>query len=102
MWITFLKYKIVIKYRIFLDLTGFFVIIEMVFFEAEEVYGYENDISAEEKAEIKSSWFSEKNENSRRKKGIGCKKIKRKKKIVSLGHRFVTFSSIFKGFNERV
>lgn len=50
MWITFLKYKIVIKYRIFLDLTGFFVIIEMVFFEAEEVYGYENDISAEEKA----------------------------------------------------
>ena len=97
MWITFFSYENVKKYVIFLDLTGFFVIIEMVFFKAEEVYRYENDISAEEKAKIKSAWFSEKNENSRRKKGIGCKKIKRKKKIVSLGHIFVTFSSIFKG-----
>lgn len=102
MWITFLKYKIVIKYRIFLDLTGFFVIIEMVFFEAEEVYGYENDISAEEKAEIKSSWFSEKNENSRRKKGIGCKKIKRQKEIISLGHNIVVFSSFMIYLKRRI
>ena len=50
MGITFFSYENVKKYVIILDLTGFFVIIEMVFFETEEVYRYENDISAEEKA----------------------------------------------------
>lgn len=40
------NYKNIIKSLFFLDLTGFFVIIEMVFFRAEEVDRYENDIPA--------------------------------------------------------
>jgi len=46
MWITFFSYENVKKYVIILYLTGFFVIIEMVFFRAEEVDRYENDIPA--------------------------------------------------------
>lgn len=46
LWITLKKYKNIIKSLFFLDLTGFFVIIEMVFFRAEEVDRYENDIPA--------------------------------------------------------
>ena len=75
---------------------GFFDIIEMVFSKAEEVDRYENDIPAKKKTQSKSAWFQKKNEDSRRKKSISCKKIKRKKKIDSLGHRIVVFSSIYR------
>ena len=47
---------------------------------------YEDDISAEKEKESESSWIQKKNEHSRRKKSIGCKEIKRKKEIISLGH----------------
>ena len=53
----------------------------------------EDDLSAEKEAEIKGSWFSQENEHCRRKKGIGCKTSKRQKKIISLGHNIVVFSS---------
>ena len=43
--------------------------------------------------EIKSAWFPEKNENSRRKKSIGCKEIKRKKEVISIGHILCGLSS---------
>ena len=49
----------------------------MMFFNVEEVSGYEDDISAEKETEIKGAWFQKKNEHSRRKKSIGCEKIKR-------------------------
>lgn len=57
MWITFFSYENVKKYVIILDLTGFFVIIEMVFFKAEEVDRYENDISAKKETQIQSAWI---------------------------------------------
>lgn len=45
----------------------------------------EDDISAKKEIQSKSSWIQSKNENSRRKKSIGCQKSKRKKAIISLG-----------------
>ena len=83
-------------------MVSFFVIIEMVFFKSEEVDRYENDISAKKETQEKSSRFQKKNEYSKWKKSIGCKKIKRKKKIVSLGHIFVVFSSIMKEFGKNI
>jgi hypothetical protein len=65
-----------------------------MFFNVEEVDEDEDDISAEEEAEIQGSWIQKENEHSWRKKSIGCEKIKRKKKIISIGHNFVVFSSI--------
>ena len=59
-----------------------------------EVYGDEDDISAEEEIKIQSSWFQSKNEHSRRKKSISCQKSKRKKTVISLGRIYVAFSSI--------
>ena len=44
----------------------------------------EDDISAEEKIQIKGSWIQSKNEHTRRKKSIGCQKSKRKKTVISL------------------
>lgn len=44
----------------------------MMFFNAEEVSRYEDDISAEEKAEIEGARFQKENEHRRRKKSIGC------------------------------
>jgi hypothetical protein len=38
---------------------------------------HEDDISAEKETESESSWFQKQNEHSRRKKSIGCEKIKR-------------------------
>ena len=35
--------------------------------------------------------FRSKNEHSRRKKSLSCKKSKRKKSIVSIGRRYVAF-----------
>lgn len=52
---------------------------------------YEDDIPTKKETESESSRFQKQNEHSRRKKSIGCKKIKRKKKIISLGHNFVVF-----------
>ena len=47
---------------------------------------YEDDIPTKKETESESSRFQKQNEHSRRKKSIGCKKIKRQKEIVSLGH----------------
>ena len=46
----------------------------MVFFKAEEVDRYENDISAKKETQEKSSRFQKKNEYSKWKKSIGCKR----------------------------
>ncbi|EOS27344.1 50S ribosomal protein L34 [Lachnospiraceae bacterium 3-1] len=53
----------------------------------------ENDISTEKKIQKKSSWIQKKNEYKRRQKSFSCKKIKRKKEIVSLGHIICGLSS---------
>ena len=58
----------------------------MMFFNQEEVSGDEDDVSAEKETESEGAWFSEENEHCKRKKGIGCKKVKRKKETDSLGH----------------
>ena len=60
----------------------------------KEVPDHENDISAEEKIQSKSSRIQSKNEHCQRKKGTRCQKSKRKKSIISIGRRFVAFSSI--------
>lgn len=49
---------------------------------------YEDDIPTKKETESESSRFQKQNEHSRRKKSIGCKKIKRKKEIISIGHSF--------------
>ena len=48
----------------------------------------EDDIPAEEEAKSKGSWFPCKNEDCRRKKSACKQKIKRKKKIISLGRMY--------------
>ena len=60
----------------------------MMFFNIGGGYQDEDDISAEEMLQKESAWLQKKNEYSRRKKSIGCKKIKRKKEIISIGHSF--------------
>ncbi len=55
----------------------------------EEVLRYEDDISAEEETEIKSSWLQSQNEYSWRKKSVGCQKSKRKSEIICLIRRDV-------------
>ena len=59
---------------------------------------YEDDISAEKEIQIKGSWISGKNEHSRRKKSLSCKKSKRKKSIVSIGRRYVAFFVTVRNF----
>ena len=56
----------------------------------------ENDISAKEKIQSKSSRIQSKNEHTRRKKSFSCQKSKRKKTVISLGRIYVAFSSIKK------
>lgn len=56
----------------------------------------EDDISAKEKTEIKSSWLQSKNEHTGRKKSFSFQKGKRKKSIISLGRIYVAFSSMLK------
>lgn len=63
-------------------------------FQIKEVESNENDISAEEAFQSKSSWIQSKNEHGRRKKSSGSQKSKRKKKIISVGRIYVAFSSI--------
>jgi hypothetical protein len=48
------------------------------------VVSYENDLSAKNQAESKSSWLSRQNENCRRQKGFSCQKSKGKSKVNSL------------------
>ena len=59
---------------------------------------YEDDIPTKKETESESSRFQKQNEHSRRKKSIGCKKIKRKKKIISIGHNFCGLFFIFDCF----
>lgn len=54
----------------------------------------EDDIPTKKETAGEGSRFQTENENCRRKKSIGCKEIKRKKEIVSIGHIYVVFSSI--------
>lgn len=61
---------------------------------------YEDDISAEEKIKIQSSWIQSKNEHGWRKKSFSCKKSKRKKSFVSIGRRYVAFCYIIRKFEE--
>ena len=77
----------------FVNHCEYFNIIKYV--SQREVYGDEDDISAEEEIKIQSSWFQSKNEHSRRKKSISCQKSKRKKTVISLGRIYVAFSSIY-------
>lgn len=63
---------------------------------------HENDLSTKKETESKSSWFQIKNEYSRRKKSIGCKKIKRKKKIISLGHKDCGLFFSLTKFNDEI
>ena len=57
----------------------------------KEVYPYENDISAEKKAQKESPWVQEPDEHKRWKKSIGSQKSKGKKEIIRIGHSIVTF-----------
>lgn len=45
----------------------------------------ENDISAKEEVQSKSSWIQSQNEYCRRQKSVSGKKIKRKKEVISVG-----------------
>ena len=91
------------KSRNYLTLWGFAYIIETMFSKQIKQILYlirrsrnnENDISAEEKIQSESSRIQSKNEHCRRKKSTCCQKIKRKKKIISIGRRCVAFSSMF-------
>ncbi len=57
---------------------------------------YENDISAEEALQSKSTRLQGKDEHARRKKSLGSQKVKRKKEIIRVGRSFVAFSSLCK------
>ena len=90
MWITF-----------YLTSFGYLHIIEIVFFNLLKKFkrvrrciDYENDISAKEAFQSESSWFQSENEYTGRKKGFSSQKVKRKKKIISVGRKYVAFSSI--------
>ena len=65
----------------------------------KEVHRNENDISAEKKTEVQSSWIQSQNEDERRKKSYSCKKSKRQKEIISIGRIYVAFFSSMK-FSE--
>ena len=67
-----------------------------MFFNVKEVDIYEDDIPTKKETEISSTWFQLKHEYSGRKKSFGCKKIKGKKKIISIGHKFVVFFFYYK------
>ena len=62
-----------------------------MFFRRGGVLRHENDLSAKEKIQSKSSWIQSQNEYSWRKKSNSSKKIKRKKEIVCLGRIYVAF-----------
>jgi hypothetical protein len=48
-----------------------------MFFNVEEVDKDEDDIPTKKETESQSAWLQKQNEYSRRKKSIGCEKIKR-------------------------
>ncbi len=64
-----------------------------MFYSAEEVDTHEDDISTKKEIKIQGSWFQSKNEYKRWKKSFSCKKIKRKKKIISVDHIICGLSS---------
>ena len=68
-----------------------------MFFNAEEVDIYENDISAQKEIKIQGAWIQKENEQQGWKKGFSSQKIKRKKKIISLGHIICGLSSSIGG-----
>ena len=97
---TYALFFTIIKSSVFLgkDAEKFVIIVNTLiikYVSQREVYGDEDDISAEEEIKIQSSWFQSKNEHSRRKKSISCQKSKRKKTVISLGRIYVAFSSIY-------
>ena len=60
----------------------------------KEVDINENDIPAKKEIQSKSTRIQSKNEHSWRQKGTGSQKSKRKKTVISIGRRYVAFSSI--------
>ena len=62
-----------------------------MFFRRGGAFSDENDISAQEEIQSARSWIQSQNEYGWRKKSISSKKIKRKKKIVSVGRIYVAF-----------
>jgi hypothetical protein len=62
--------------------------------ELKEVLENENDIPTEKAVQIQSARIQKENEHSRRQKSFSSQKIKRKKKIISIGRIFVAFSSM--------
>ena len=58
----------------------------------------ENDISAKEEIQSKSSWIQSQNEYCRRQKSVSGKKIKRKKEVISLGRIMWPFSLVCEFF----
>lgn len=71
-------------------------IIDMIFCKIGGARDYENDISAEEKIQIKSSRIQSQNEYGWRKKSISSQKIKGKKEIIRLGRIYVAYLLLFK------
>lgn len=58
------------------------------------MYPYENDISAEKKAQEKSSRVQEPDEHKGWKESFGSQKGKGKKEVIRIGHSIVTFFSL--------
>lgn len=69
-----------------------------IFLNKKEVHFHEDDLSAQKAFSCQSTWFQSKNEYTRREKSFSCKTCKRKKKIVCIGHRNVTFLQFFHSF----
>ena len=78
-----------------LTLGGFVNIIEMMFFKMGGARDSEDDISAEEEIQIKSSRIQSQNEYGWRKKSISSQKIKGKKEIIRLGRIYVAYFPMF-------
>jgi hypothetical protein len=55
--------------------------------ESKEVFTYENDLSAEEKAEKERAWLQKENEDKKRQKCAQEKKSTRKKEAVRLRYK---------------
>lgn len=74
-----------------MTLGDFTNIIEIMFFRRGGVLKDENDISAKEEIQSKSSRIQSQNEYTWRKKSVSSEKIKGKKEIVSVGRIYVAF-----------
>ncbi len=78
-----------------MTLRGFVTIIDVMFFKMGGGRGDEDDISAEKKIQVKSSWIQSQNEYGWRKKGISSQKIEGKKEAICLGRMCVAYFSTF-------